>query len=118
MQTLVDGGANPQFRMPDGTNVLLAAAASGKLAALQLALQLVPDPNTATKDGDTPLHILLAAGSGADLTPMMKLLADRGARTDLKNRAGQTANDLARDAQSDAKLAYESVFGPHRVGKL
>ncbi len=36
---------------------------------------------------------------------MMKLLAERGARTDIKNRAGQTAADIARDAQSDAQLA-------------
>jgi ankyrin repeat protein len=118
MQILVDGGANPKFRMADGTDVLLAAAASGKLDALRLALQLVPDPNTTTKDGDTPLHILLATGTGAELAPMMKLLAERGARTDLKNRAGQTAADVAKDAQTDAQLAYESVFGPRRVGKL
>ena len=118
MQLLVDGGANPQFRMPDGTNVLLAAAASGKLEALRLALQLVPDPNTATTDGDTPLHILLGAGAGTELAPMMKLLAEAGARTDLKNRSGQTAADVAKDAQTDAKLAYENAFGMHRVGKL
>jgi ankyrin repeat protein len=118
MQLLVDGGAKPQFRMPDGTNVVLAAAASSKLEALRLALQLEPDPNTATKDGDTPLHILLGAGTGPELAPMMKLLAERGARTDLKNRSGQTARDLAKDAQTDAQLAYESAFGAHRVGKL
>jgi ankyrin repeat protein len=81
-------------------------------------LQLAPDPNIATKDGDTPLHVLLSAGAGIELAPMMKLLAARGARTDLKNRAGQTAADIARDAQTDAKLAYESVFGTDRVGKL
>jgi ankyrin repeat protein len=118
MQLLVDRGADPQFHLPDGTNVLLAAAASGKLEALRLALQLVPDPNTATEDGDTPLHVLLSTGAGAELAPMMKLLATRGARTDIRNRAGKTAADLARDAQTDAKLAYESAFGAARVGKL
>ena len=118
MQLLVDGGAQPAFRMPDGTNVVLAAAAGSNLEALRLALQLAPDANTTTKDGDTPLHILLGAGTGADLAPMMKLLAERGARTDLRNRAGQTASDLAKDAQTDAQLAYESAFGVQRVGKL
>jgi ankyrin repeat protein len=118
MQLLLDGKANPQFRMPNGTNVVLAAAASGKLEALRLALQLAPDPNTTTRDGDTPLHILLGAGTGPELGPMMKLLAECGARTDLKNRAGHTAQDLAKDAQTDAQLAYESVFGVQRVGKL
>jgi ankyrin repeat protein len=117
MQLLVSGGADPQFRMPDGTNVLLAAAASGKLDALRLALELAPDPNVATTDGDTPLHVLLSMGTGNDLAHMMKLLAARGARSDIKNRAGQTAADLARDAQTDAKLAYDSAFGMLRVGE-
>jgi ankyrin repeat protein len=118
MQMLVDGGANPQIRLPDGTNVVLAAAASGKLAALRLALQLMPDPNTATKDGDTALHVLLSTGTGSEIAPMMKLLAERGAKTDIRNRTGQTAADLAKEAETDAKLAYESVFGTQRVGKL
>jgi uncharacterized protein len=118
MQLLVDGGANSQLRLPDGTNVVLAAAASGKLDALRLALQLVPDPNLTTKDGDTPLHVLLATGTGPELAPMMKLLAERGARTDLRNKTGQTAADMVKDAQTDAKLAYENAFGAQRVGKL
>jgi ankyrin repeat protein len=114
----VDGGANPQFRMPDGTNVLLAAAASGKLQALQLALRLAPDANTATRTGDTALHILVSTGTGPELAPMMKLLADSGARTDLKNLAGHTAADLAEEAETDAKLAYDAAFAVQRVGKL
>jgi ankyrin repeat protein len=118
MPLLVQGGANPKFRMSDGTNVVLAAAASSKLDALRVALQLLPDPNTVTKDGDTPLHVLLSTGTGTELEPMMKLLAERGARTDLRNRTGQTAADIARDAQTEAKLAYENAFGAQRVGKL
>jgi ankyrin repeat protein len=118
MQVLVDGEANPQFRMPDGNNVVLAAAASGKLEALRLALSLVPNPNIATNDGDTPLHVLLSMGSGAELAPMMKLLAERGARTDIRNRSGRTAADIAREAETDARLAYENAFGAQRVGKL
>jgi ankyrin repeat protein len=118
MQMLVDGGANPQFRMQDGTNVVLAAATSGKLEALRLALQLLPDPNTTSESGDTPLHVLVSTGTGPELEPMMKLLAERGARTDRRNRAGQTAADLAKESETDAKLAYENAFSPERVGKL
>ncbi len=36
----------------------------------------------------TPRYTLLGAGTGPELAPMMKLLAERGARTDLKNRSG------------------------------
>lgn len=118
MQILVDGGAKPRFRLPDGTNVLLAAVASGKLKALELALKLAPDANIATESGDTSLHILLSNGTGPELAPMMKLLAERGARTDLKNRSGKTATDIAKEAQTDAKLAYDAAFATQRVGKL
>ncbi len=89
-----------------------------KVRALEQALKLAPDANTATEAGDTALHILLATGTGPELGPMMKLLAERGARTDLRNRSGQTAADIAKDAQTDAKLAYDTAFAVQRVGKL
>jgi uncharacterized protein len=117
MRMLVDAGANTRFRTPDGTNIVLAAATSGKLAALALALQLEPDANTTTSDGQTPLHLLVGGGMGSELGAMMKLLADKGARTDIRNRAGQTPADIAKDAQTDAKAAFESTFGVRTVAR-
>jgi uncharacterized protein len=118
MRMLVDAGADTTFRSADGTNVVLAAATSSKLAPLELALRLQPDPNTTTSDGQTPLHLLVGGGSGPELGPMMKLLADKGARSDIKNRAGQTPGDFAREAQTDAKTAFESTFGKRAVASL
>jgi uncharacterized protein len=118
MRTLVDAGADTKFRLADGTNVVLAAATSGKLAALELALQLQPNPNTTTSDGQTPLHLLVGGGSGTELEAMMKLLADKGARTDIRNRAGQTPVDVAKEAQTDAKAAFESTFGKRTLATL
>jgi ankyrin repeat protein len=118
IRMLVDAGADTKFRMSDGTNVVLAAAASGKLAALELALQLEPNPNVANSDGQTPLHLLVGGGSGTELGAMMKLLVDKGARADVRNRAGQTPADVAKEAETDAKAAFESTFGKRTVANL
>ena len=118
MQALVEGGADPEFRMPDGTNVVLAAASSSKLAALELALRLQPDANVTESNGMTPLHLLVAAGVGNELAPMMKLLADKGARLDLKNRAGKTPADMAKDAETDARTAFTATFEKRTASTL
>jgi ankyrin repeat protein len=116
MNMLVAAGANPKFRAADGTNVVLAAVTSGRLAALELALRLAPDPNTTTADGQTPLHLLLGSDARTDsaalieIGDMMKLLADKGARTDIKNGAGKTPDDVAQDAETGAKAAFEATF--------
>jgi ankyrin repeat protein len=122
MQMLVDAGADTKVRAADGTNIVLAAATSGKLAALELALQLEPDPNTTTSDGQTPLHLLLGSEARTDteamieIGGMMKLLAAKGARTDIKNHAGQTPADVAKEAESNAKTAFETAFA-HRLAR-
>jgi uncharacterized protein len=118
MRMLVDAGADTKLRLPDGTNIVLAAAMSSKLAALELALRLEPNPNITTSDGQTPLHLLVGGGSGTELGAMMKLLADKGGRIDVKNRAGQTPADVAKEAQTDAKAAFESTFGKRTVASL
>ncbi|MEJ0034702.1 MAG: ankyrin repeat domain-containing protein [Gammaproteobacteria bacterium] len=117
MRMLVDAGADTKFRAADGTNIVLASTSSGKLAALELALQLEPDPNTTTADGQTPLHLLLGGEARTDteatleIAAMMKLLAEKGARTDIRNRAGQTPADVAKDAEASARAAFETAFG-------
>ena len=118
MRMLVDAGADPKFRAKDGTNVVLAAASSGNVAALQQALELEPDVNVTTSDGQTPLHILLGSNTSSDTGAMMKLLAAKGARTDLKNKAGETPADVAKEAQTEAKAAFESTFAPRTARNL
>lgn len=118
MRLLVDAGADTKFRTGDGTNIVLAAATSGRLAALELALQLQPDANTTTVNGQTPLHLLLGSNAGADTAAMMKLLADKGARTDIQNRAGRTPADFAKEAQTDMKTTFDNTFATRTMGKL
>ncbi|MDB5972209.1 MAG: putative ankyrin [Hydrocarboniphaga sp.] len=115
MQMLITAGADARFRAADGTNIVLAAASSGKLPALALALQLDPEPNAAAADGQTPLHVLLSNGSGAEgaggeTVAMIQLLHDKGARTDIKNKAGQTSADIAGDPQFKLKPAFDAIF--------
>ena len=115
MQLLVAAGADVNVRDEEGTNIVLAAAASGTLAALQLALQLAPDANVVNQRGDTPVHLLLNSsgrtdGSGAEYAPMMQLLAEKGARADIANKRGYTAADYATDAEQAAKDAFTNYF--------
>jgi len=118
MRMLVDAGADTKFRTDDGTNIVLAAATSGKLAALDLALRLEPDPNTTTSSGQTPLHLLLGGDAGAETAAMMRLLADKGARIDIRNHVGRTPADFAKEAQTEMKMAFDSTFADRTVSKL
>jgi ankyrin repeat protein len=111
MRVLVEGGADVQYRSPDGTNVVLAAAMSGKLSALELALQWLPDPNTTDLRGQTALHLLLQGDGTGETQAMMSLIARKGGRIDIKDRAGHTAAEAARNAQSGPKSAFLATFG-------
>jgi ankyrin repeat protein len=116
MKLLADGGADIRYRSADGTNVVLAAATSAKLSALETALQLLPDPNTVDARGQTPLHLLLQGDGSPDTRAMMKLLADKGARIDIRNRGGHTAAQIANGVQSGPKAAFLATFGERTAG--
>lgn len=117
MQLLVDAGADSSKRSVDGINVVLAAAASGKQAALALALALQPDANVTSANGDTPLHVLINSKGRAtttlpEFTAMLQLLAEKGARIDIANARGRTAAALALDADADVKALFATHFKP------
>jgi len=123
MSQLADAGADSRYRAADGTSVVLAAAASGRAPALALALQLDPDPNTTNSDGQTALHLILSKGSGAEgpgpeATAMLAMLADKGARTDIKDHNGQTPAEIAADPHLNVKTAYDAVFNHRTVSTL
>lgn len=111
MQELVDAGADPAFRAQDGATLVLAAVTSGKRAALALALQLSPDANVTTPDGQTPLHLLLSGDVGPETGDMLRLLADKGARVDIKSQQGQTAVDVGRASLAAMKSLFVASFG-------
>lgn len=115
MRLLVDAGADPQQRNAAGTSTLLAAASSGSPAALALALALEPNAaavNSTDKRGRTPLHLVLAHGSHEQLPALLQLLAERGARIDIRDSDGQTPVDLTETEGFKDKSTFAAIFTP------
>jgi ankyrin repeat protein len=67
------------------------------LAAIRLALDAGVDVNAANATGDTALHT--AATTGGGLPSVIRLLVERGARLDVKNKADRTPLDAATRAR-------------------
>jgi uncharacterized protein len=114
MRSLLDAGADSQMPMKDGTTPLMAAAGVGArpnqnrrgrttidgatleeeervVEAVKTALRGGADVNAVNAAGDTALHG--AVGMGYDR--VVQLLADNGAKLDIKNKRGQTPLSLA-----------------------
>lgn len=110
MKLLLAAGANPRFVAADGTNIVLAAAQGGSAAALGLALGLAPDVNVVDASRQTALHLLIGGGVRPELKAMMRILAARGARTDLANKYHMTAAKLADDGLTEVKAIFNESF--------
>jgi ankyrin repeat protein len=67
------------------------------LAAIRLALDAGVDVNAQNATGDTALHT--AATSGGGQPAIIRLLVERGARLDMKNKADRTPLDVASRAR-------------------
>jgi len=110
MQQLVDAGARSDWRATDQTNIVLAAAGSGRLAALQLALQWQPDANVINANGQTPLHVLVSADAGDDTAAMLQLLAERGVQPKIKTKDGYTAADLVKEGPAAMQALFSRAY--------
>ena len=137
IRLLLAAGANSVIGLPNGTTPLLAAAGVAVekearpsdlarwnivdsdqpaiprderdvVEAVGLLLGGGADVNHANAVGDTALH----AAAGAGMTTVIQLLADKGARLDVKNKAGQTplALTLPRGAQTQGRLPAAPGF--------
>jgi uncharacterized protein len=98
MRVLIEAGANTQLTTKEGTTALMAAAGVGRRAAessvveeraieaAREALEHGGDINAANNAGDTALH-----GAAAMRWPaLVKLLAEKGAALDARNKRGRT----------------------------
>jgi ankyrin repeat protein len=114
MKLLVAAGAKPAFRTADGNDIVLAAAGSGKLTAVQYAAALHPLLDGVRADGSTVIHVALT--SRAPETPeIIRFLADKGAPLDVKNKRGLTAADIAERGSPAMKAMFAEVLKTHNV---
>jgi ankyrin repeat protein/cytochrome c553 len=113
IKVLLEGGADPKVTQKDGTTpTMIAVGARGQrvysgtasvgtqateedaLEAVTVLLSSAIDVNAANANGQTALHNAAARGSD----PIVKLLVDRGATLDAKDRLGRLPIDMARGA--------------------
>ena len=131
MRLLVANGADPSLRTEEGATLLMAAAGVGiwktgesagtnaeALEAVKVALEFGIDVNAADARGNTALHG--AAIRGADA--IARLLIERGARVDVRNKIGWTPltiaegvlypNTFSRSAETAAVLRLMGAKDP------
>lgn len=112
IRLLLKYGADPMLATKEGNTALMFAAGVGyrdkntsgteaqALEALQVMVELGLDVNQLNNRGETALHG--AAGRGADT--IVQYLVDRGARLDIKSKAGFTPMDFAMGKNVVAQL--------------
>jgi uncharacterized protein len=108
MRVLLDKGADPAVAQKNGTTALMLAAGLGHglgvfakeyatepamLEAVQVLLDRHVDVNTVNEAGQTALHFAALASD-----PVVKLLAQNGARLDVRDKQGRTPLDMAMGA--------------------
>lgn len=94
LRALLELGANPRLADAEGRTPLHAAAADRSLHwACPLLLEGGADPNARDARGDTPLHPAARCGDRA----LMRLLTAGGADGHLKNKDGQSAEELLQE---------------------
>lgn len=96
---LLNKGAFVFIKKRDGNNLLVAAIMSGSNTLLRLMLEQAIDPNIRCEEGNTPLHFALMMFDDN----MMKTLYKFGARDDIKNNAGKSVKDLAKEFRLNLK---------------
>jgi ankyrin repeat protein len=90
MRLLVKAGADTRLTTQDGTTVLIAAANSGVPEAVKVALDLGCDINAVTRSGQTAMHAAVLSPKPDHINDVVQLLADNGARLDVKDVRGRT----------------------------
>jgi ankyrin repeat protein len=97
IKALLEGGADPSIAQKDYSNaaMILLGARGGSndaiLQALRLCVEHGLDVDAFNANGQTAVH--LAVQKNADA--IVRYLAERGAKLDMKNKQGRTPMDLA-----------------------
>jgi ankyrin repeat protein len=117
MRLLLDHGADPRAATKDGVTALMAAAGLGwkygqsqvpesdSLKAVQFCLEHGADVNAVNVTGETALHG--AASHGAN--DIIRLLAERGAKLDVKDKRNRTPLDITEGGRERGSVAYPAA---------
>jgi len=97
MRALVGAGADPLLKAQDGSSVLMAAAAGGRIETVKYAYEIDPNVDVTTANGNTPMHVTVSANGRTEpeVCEVVQFLADQGAKLDEMNAAGRTPLAIA-----------------------
>jgi ankyrin repeat protein len=99
MRLLLAKGADPNARMKTGTTAVMVAASrpgrngpseSATIEAITACLEKGADINAGNANGETALHVAVGRGD-----TLVKFLAGKGAKLDVKDKFGRTPLDVA-----------------------
>ena len=94
MRTLIEAGADTKLTGDDGAPLLLAAAASGRVAAAKYAFEFDKNVTAKDKNGRTAMHAVVGSGGGGatqdQMTETVQYLAEIGVPLDEKDGRGRT----------------------------
>ena len=99
IRLLLDKGADPNLRLRNQTTALMIAASragrnpgpeQNTMDAITLLLAKGADVNAVNDNGESALHIAVGRGDS-----LVRFLVEKGAKLDLKDKAGRTALDVA-----------------------
>ena len=125
MKLLLERGADPKRSTDHGDNALTVAAGIGwvegvtyersvaeNLAAVKMILDLGLDPNSANRDGRTPL--MGAAMKGRN--DVVQLLVDRGAKLETRDKGSRDTDTVVSQLAGHTWQALDYADGLVRVG--
>lgn len=111
MKALIEAGADPHARAPDGTTVALAAASSGDLVTVKYALQIDPPVSQMTRDGKTLLHIAVRSKNIRGAEALIPFLIEEGVSVDAEDSDGETvAGILKKNGPANLRAIYERLI--------
>ena len=99
VKALVAAGADPSIKAQDGTTLLMAAAGSGHVEAVQAAYEFDKRVDAVTDSGGTVMHSAVT-GTGAistqpEICKVVEFLAEKGVPLDVKDSRGRTPLAIA-----------------------